>query len=382
MILQIPFHYEVSGRKKGNLRPSTYTVWETTEIDIRVVSTEDAAVAVTWDDRYPEDLLPDPYARREWGPYNADGNAHTVLFEDEHWLALDESANTWRDEDNTPLAGPFEPFSVDRLLERIVDQGASALFKVKGYDARARRQIEQHGNDGLSMFEAGYTSGRRKKLEELSRLSETLIVVDGRLHTRCCEPKLWIMLGTTSHDRTSSGQSYHVAVVRTDVRQPRIREERVVTPEGRLYFGLGEVEQVLRIASEHHGRYSYTVGNAHNIAAAPAVVDPRGYDQSEHLAARIKEQAGKFQSFMHSKTIGPLPNSTIRSYADFLDGLDTINTPEGIALLENAAVDLHQAFSDRQHPHRDGEGLLARLVTLLESREVDMDIVVDRGWTP
>jgi hypothetical protein len=57
MLFNVPVAYKVKGTPKGKRNETNEQFWEYVEVDIPVLTEEAAPVAVTWDDRYPNDLI-------------------------------------------------------------------------------------------------------------------------------------------------------------------------------------------------------------------------------------------------------------------------------------------------------------------------------------
>lgn len=371
MILDIPFRYEISGRKHGNVRYGDYQVWETMPIEIREVSPREAPLAVSWDDRFPEGMLLDAYARAEWGPHSLAGDAHTVFFDDSHWVALNADVS---------IVGPadtgYGPCLTDDIAAQIVHEKDCDLFQVREFDTRARRQVVEHGNDGHSMFSHVKYSHRRQTIGLRQKIAHDLISVDGRLYRKCDEPKLWLMVGTTHHDRTSSGERYRTAVMRVESKVSRTRKERTITPGGRLYFSVGEAHELHAFAAQYNeGRSQLSVAmTARNHHALPVVHQDHSIDEEAHATQRIEAAANDFLALAKDYKIGSIPRATAYLLLDLEGHLNVISEPDGLAAFEETVSRLRQDMLAPQHPLNRGLRYLDEMSTLLDSRNIDIAI--------
>ena len=380
MIIDMPFRYFVDGTRKGRLRPSQYAVWETTQVEIREISGSDAPVAVSWNDSFPDLLRADQYAPTEWGQHNADGNAHTVMFEGSHWVALDNSANTFN-----PAAGPYGPCLTHEVARGLERDGSCDLFGLEEdkFDRKARKQIADNPDNGHETFDTVKTSSRQRSLKALRVQGASLISVDGRLYQRCREPQLWIMQGTVHQDRTTAGETFQVALVRVDVHGRPRSNRRAITPGGRHYFGLGEIDEVLRLASEFHegGRYA-DVADARNETTQPVISHHHAFDEDANRLGRVADLGQQVVNYMDGRRYRDIPRATVRLLADFEDAIEALGSGEGLALFEEAAARLHENISVADHPQHSAMQFLSPLVEILDSRDISLDLDVNRSPAP
>ncbi|MCS4089626.1 hypothetical protein [Rhizobium sp. BK176] len=368
MIVNVPFKYEVEGRREGRQRNGTYDVWEIAEMDLRVVSPEDAPVAVSWDDRLPDFLRIDQYAAAEWGSHSVDGSAHTVHFENSHWVALNEAENRWA----APF-GAYGPLKFDDLIRRIETHGECPVLGPYGFDSKAKKQVEACRNDGHYMFDDIKKSNRDYKLRQLIKKASPLIVVGDRLYRKCLEPRLWIMKGTVNANRTTAGESYHVALVRVTTDHEHEQHHRRIDWNGRKAFGLNEIDVALSHAAEFNKfRYNAPAADARNKNARPVITHIMAFDEAAHLRGRIHQLHSRLVDGFLRVEIGQTARSTLRCFVDLDEGLLELKTATGLARYEEAALRIQK---DLSNPHNNQHNLLRfadELVEVLENRNIDI----------
>lgn len=373
MIINVPIKFNVEGLRKGRQRSGGYDVWELAELDIPVVSASDAPVAVSWDDRFPELLRPDQYAPIEWGCHSVDGSAHTVFYDNSHWLALNASDNAW-----APDAGPYGPFLFDDLLRKLASEGECPVLDSHGYDTKAKRQVEECGNDAHEMFWDVKSSTRERRLRDLTKRASNLIIVDDRMYRRCIEPQFWIMRGIVSANRTSAGDSYYVAIVRVATDEAAAKTPSCMPFAGRKTFGLGEFDEISAHArSFNERRYYGAQANTINDAARPAITHTMAFDEAAHIRSRVRELYAALSKEFMPIPLGQMAKSTTRRFLDLDDLLAGIGTEEGLLKFEEAAFALHSDLSSIHNKQHRLSSLTEDLVDVLENRDIAIGNTID-----
>lgn len=378
MIINVPFKFNVQGLRKGRQRNSSYEVWELAELDVPVVSVDDAPVAVSWDDRFPELLRPDQYAPAEWGCHSADGSAHTVYHDNSHWIALNASDNAWASE-----PGPYGPFLFDELVRKLIADGECPLLGTHGYDTKAKRQVEECGNDAHELFYDVTSSTREHRLRDLTRKASNLIVVGDRIYRKCIEPQFWITKGIVSTNRTSAGDSYYVAIVRVATDEAAHKQHCCMTFSGRRTFSLGEVDEVIAHARSFNQRRHFgPQANIINDAARPAITHTMAFDEAAHIRSRVRELYAPLSKEFLAIPLGHMAKSTTRRFLDLDDLLAGIGTEEGLLKFEEAASALHSDLSSVHNKQHRLSSLTEDLVDILENRDIAIGNTIDPvKWT-
>ncbi|MCV9963574.1 hypothetical protein OIU34_16850 [Pararhizobium sp. BT-229] len=373
MIINVPFKFQVDGLRKGRQRNASYEVWELAELDIPVVSVDDAPVAVSWDDRFPELLRPDQYAPAEWGCHSADGSAHTVYHDNSHWVALNASDNAW-----ASAPGPYGPFLFDELVRKLAADGECPVLGSHGYDTKAKRQVEECGNDAHELFYDVSRSTREHRMRDLAKKASNLIVVEDRVYRRCIEPQFWIMKGIVSTNRTSAGDSNYVAIVRVATDEAAAKTHSCMPFSGRKTFGLGEFDEISGHARSfnEHRRYREQA-NIINDAARPAITHTMAFDEAAHIRSRVRELwTSLAQEFMPIQ-LGQMAKSTIRRFLDVDDLLQGIGSEEGLLRFEEAAFQLQADLSNVHNKQHRLSSIAEELVEVLENRDIGIGNTID-----
>jgi hypothetical protein len=373
LIINVPFKFNVQGLRKGRQRNSSYEVWELAELDVPVVSVDDAPVAVSWDDRFPELLRPDQYAPAEWGCHSADGSAHTVYHDNSHWVALNASDNAWASD-----PGPYGPFLFDELVRKLAADGECPVLGSHGYDTKAKRQVEECGNDAHELFYDVTSSTREHRLRDLTRKASNLIIVDNRMYRRCIEPQFWIMRGIVSSNRTSAGDSNYVAIVRVATDEAAVKTHSCVPFAGRKTFGLGEFDEISAHArSFNERRYYGEQADAINGAARPAITHTMAFDEAAHIRSRVRELWALLAKEFMPIQLGQMAKPTIRRFLDLDDLLAGIGTEEGLLKFEEAVFALHSDLSSVHNKQHRLSSLTEDLVDILENRDIAIGNAID-----
>ncbi len=373
MIIHVPFKFKVEGLRKGRQRSGRYDVWEIAEIDIPIVSPDDAPVAVTWDDHFPEFLAVDRHAASEWGCHGNDRAAHTVYFDNSHWVALNTSDNQW-----SPDPGPYPPCLFDELVRKLAAENECPLLGSHGYDAKARRLVESCGNDAHELFYDVDVSTKPHRLRDLTRKASSLIVVGDRLYRRCEEPQFWIMQGTVNSDRTTAAASYQVAIVRVTTDEAAAKTPRALIFSGRKKFGLGEFDEALGYARQFNdGRRHGEMANRMNEARRPAISHTMAFDEATHIRSRVREIYATLTQEFLPLTLGQMSKGTTRRFLDLDDLLPGINSEEGLSKFEEALFQLHSDLSSVQNKQHRLSTITKELVEILENRDIGIGNVID-----
>lgn len=373
MIMSVPFKFQVTGLRKGRQRNSTYGVWELAELDIPVVSVDDASVAVSWDDRLPDFLRLDQYAPGEWGCHSTDGSAHTVYHANSHWIALNASDNEW-----SPDPGPYGPFLFDELVRRIATDGDCPLLASHGYDTQAKRQVESCGNDAHELFYDVNSSTRNHRLRDLAKKASSLIVVGDRLYRRCEEPQFWIMQGTVNSDRTTAGDASQVAIVRVATEEASGKRPRFLTLSGRNRFSLGEFDEALALATSfNEGRRHGDRADRINEERRPSTTHTMAFDEDAHLRSRVRQICATLTQEFLPIPLGQMAKPTIRRFLDLDDLLLGIGSEEGLSKFEEAAVQLQADLSSVHHKQHHLASITDELVEVLENRDIGIASTID-----
>lgn len=368
MMLTVPFKFNVTGRMKGRQREITYEMWETIDLDIPIVSETDAPVAVVWNNTFPEDLLIDQCARDEWGPYDADGPSHTVIYDDSHWLALKLADNEW-----SPDPSPSGPCVFDDVAHRILETGSCPLLDLHGIDRKVRKQIEACQNDAHRLFDEVASSTRAAALRKLQRAAENLIAVENRLYRKCMEPYLWVMRGVTHRNRTTASDSYRTAVLRVSTDEKDSVTPHRIDIERRDRFSLGEVDMVLDFTNRYNeGKWLGQQVNVLNHEHKPQMLHHLCFDENAHLRKRIRQIFTQLAGEFLRITLGEIPMNTIRCIADLDARFAQLDTEEGLALFEESALRMQEYLSNPYHPQRHVDSIANDLVTLLEERNISI----------
>lgn len=374
MIINVPFSYQVEGRRAGRQRNGTHDIWELAELDILVVSPEDAPVAVSWDDRLPEILRVDQYASKDWGSHSVDGSAHTVYFENSHWVALNAHENQW-----APLDGPYPALNFDDLVRRIETKGECPLIGTHGYDAKARKQVEECRNDGHYLFDDIKSSNRDYNLRQLNKKAAPLIVVGDRLYRKCLEPRLWLMQGTVNANRTTAGEGYQIALVRVTTSHAHEKHHRLIAWDGRKAFGLNEIDLAISYAADFNKyRNNAEAADTLNRNARPAITHIMAFDEAAHFRGRIHQLHSTLVDKFLPIQLGQIARSTHRCFIDLDEASLELKSSEGLARYEDAALRMQK---DLSNPHNQQHNLLRHaddLVELLENRNIDIGDAIDR----
>jgi hypothetical protein len=377
MIINVPFSYQVEGRRDGRQRNGTHEIWELAELDIRVVSPEDAPIAVSWDDRLPEILRIDEYAAQDWGSHSVDGSAHTVYFENSHWVALNAHENQW-----SPQYGPYAALNFDDLVRRIETGGECPLMGTHGYDAKAKKQVEECRNDGHYLFADIKISNRDYRLRQLNKKASPLILVGDRLYRKCLEPRLWLMKGTVHSDRTTAGDSYQVALVRVTTGHEHEQHHRRIDWNGRKAFGLNEIDLAISYAAafnEH--RVNAEAAATINRNARPVITHIMAFDEAAHLRGRIRQLHSRLVDKFLPIQLGQLARSTHRRFLELDDASLELKTAEGLDRFEDAALRMQKDLSNPQNKQHNLLFIADELVELLENRDIDIGHSIERKRT-
>lgn len=370
MIFDIPYRYYVTGTKHGNARPNDYDVWETMPLEIREVSPDDAPLAISWDDRFPENMFLDRHARQEWGHHGDDGHAHTVYFEDSHWVAL--NAHLTR---RAPAHMPHPPYTLADVARHLEENQENLLFRMNGFDRRARRMIDDTDNDGLSRFSHIKHSVREASRERLRQTIAQFIGVNGRVYQKCDEPRLWLLTGITHHDRTTCDSKYRVAAVRVTTDHSRKITGTEVTPGGRTYFGIDEIDEVMAYAREHNERCGTALAaemTRINERRRPVIHLDHSVDMEANLVSRMVDATRVFLRAAKSSRIDALPNSTVYLLLDIEGYLGSLSDEVSISEFEDAVTSLRSELSNPTHALQKSAHNLDAVAVLLDSRVVDL----------
>ncbi|MBY3433343.1 hypothetical protein HFN89_04100 [Rhizobium laguerreae] len=375
MIVSVPFQYRVEGLREGRQRNGTHDVWELAELDIRVVSSEDAPIAVSWEDRLPDMLRIDPHAPGDWGCHSVDGSAHTVFYENSHWVALNADQNMWAAE-----PGPYAAFTFDDLVRRIERSGDCPVMDTAGYyDGKARKQVEACRNDGHYMFSDIKSSTRDHRLRGLNKKASSLIMVGDRLYRKCLEPRLWLMKATVHADRTTAGQSHDVALVRVTIGHEHEQHHRRVDMHGRKTLGLNECDLAISLAAEfNRWRTHAAAADAVNQNRRVAVTHMLAFDEDAHLRDRVRQLHSRIVEQFLPIPIGQMAKSTLRCFVELDDAQLDLKTTEGLALFEEAALRMQK---DLSNPHNNQHKLLPladELVEVLDNRNIDLGETIEK----
>lgn len=373
MIIKVPFKFNVEGLREGRQRNGKYEVWEIAEIDIPVVSSADAPVAVTWDDHFLEFLAVDRFAAAEWGSHGNDRAAHTVYYDNSHWIALNESDNQW-----SPDPGPYPPCLFDDVVRKLATESECPLLGSHGFDAKAKRQVESCGNDAHDLFWDVTGSTREHRLRDLAKKASDLIVVDDRMYRRCIEPHFWIMQGTVHSDRTTAAASYQVAIVRVTTDEAAAKTPRALIFSGRKKFGLGEFDEALAHArrfneDRRHGERADRI----NEARRPTITHTMAFDESAHVRSRVRELYATISKEFLMIPLGQMAKSTTRRFLDVDDLLREIGTDEGLLKFEEAAFALHSELSSIHNKQHHLSSLTEDLIDILENRDISIGDTID-----
>jgi len=374
MIVEVPITFPVTGRKKGNQRVLDYNVWETIEIDIPVVSTEDAPVAVRWNNRFPEELLVDEYSRDEWGHHDPDGFSHTVMYGDFHWEPLNNAHNEW-----CPVGGTSPPLLVDEMVEGLARHGEMPLIGLTGFDRKARASVEESGNDPFYLFDRAVAHGRERAVLATRERFAKLICVEGRLYRKCEEPFLWLMKGTTVPNRTTAPADTEVALVRVCTGKAPAPQHRVLRFGNRTRWSLAEERDVLNAAGTYNStsRRREEAGRI-NGGLGLEVVHQHAFDADAHLRRRIGEMFMDLLKAFNPVPFGKLPMRTTACLVTLDDAYRRIGTEEGLSAFEDAVRDLHAQLSNDRHDQHEHAWKAKEMVELLEGRDVSLALEMER----
>jgi hypothetical protein len=373
VIINVPLKFHVDGLRKGRQRNSRYEVWEVAELGIPLVSVNDAPVAVSWDDRFPELLRPDQYAPADWGCHSADGSAHTVFYDNSHWVALNASDNEW-----AAPPGPYGPLLFDELVGKLTADGESPQFSSHGYDAKARRQVEECGNDAHDMFYDVKSSTRDRIRRSLAKNASNLMVSGDRLYRRCIEPQLWIMRGIVSSNRTSSGEGTHVALVRVATDEAAAKRPCSLTFSGRNKFGLGEFDEVITHTRSFNDRRRFgEQADIINDAVRPVITHTMAFDEAAHLRSRVRQLCATLTQEFLPIPLGQMAKSTVRRFLDLDDLLLGIASEEGLSKFEGAAVQLQVDLASVHNQQHRLSSITDELVEILENRDIGIGNTID-----
>jgi hypothetical protein len=373
LIINVPFKFQVDGLRKDRQRAAKYEMWEIAEIDIPVISEDDAPVAVTWDDRFPELLRPDRYAPAQWGSHSADGSAHTVYYDNSHWVALNDSSNSW-----SPGPGSYDPLFFDGLARKLAVEGECPVLGSHGYDAKAKKQVAECNNDVQELFWDVNHSTREHRLRDLLNKASDLIVVGERLYRKCIEPQFWIMEGIVSPDRTTAGEITRVALLRlaTDDNASKIPCRLIFSD--RKTYSLGEIDEAITVTRSFNERRRYGVeADLINEAGRPLISHTMAFDEATHIRSRTRELYGPLAKEFWQIPLGQMTKSTSRLFLTLDDLLTGIGDEEGLLKFEEAAFALHSDLLNTKSAQHRLSSLTEDLVDLLENRDISIGSAID-----
>ena len=243
MILQIPFEFWIWGTKRGNRRTAQYDMWEIADLDIDVIDPSDATLAVSWDDRLPEGFVLSPEDRKLWGCHSIDGNAHTVLHDNSHWVRLLESEVSWKSD-----RGGFQPLTPENMMSHLEQEGSLQLFEINNFKAKQRRSVDAHFNDATGEFLEIRKSQRQTALHEMQKKAAKLAIVDGCLYQRLSPPVIEPFFIILKLEVSPTG-SAPVALVKMITSYEGYDKDRTV---GRGRYAVSEFDAALADAAEYN----------------------------------------------------------------------------------------------------------------------------------
>jgi hypothetical protein len=248
-----------------------------------------------------------------------------------------------------------------------------------GYDAKARKQVEESHNDGHYLFDDIQSSNRDYNLRQMNKKSNPLIVVGDRLYRKCLEPRLWLMQGTVHADRTTAGKRYQVALLRVTTGHEHENHHRRIDWKGRKVFGLNEVDLAISYAAEFNEyRFNAEAATIINFNARPAVTHIMAFDEAAHLRSRIHQLHSRIVDKFLPVTIGQMAKSTLRRFVELDDALLDIKTADGLARFEEAAVRMQKDLSNPQNTQHSILWVADELVDLLENRNIDIGDAIEQ----
>lgn len=205
MLFRVPLAYTVTGTPKGKLKETRDQFWEYAEVDIPVISDEEAPVAVVWDDTVPEDMR-NLFDKDKWESVKrpgqesndptrthrtpADGIHMTRLRDGEHFIRT-----VLADDYNSPVAA----LTPDRLAAYLTPGPHSRFFgqdNIYSANQGAERPVEATPYRADRPFTSTFTEAHAA----LSRAASAYMIVDGEIFERSSEPVITVESYLASDD--------------------------------------------------------------------------------------------------------------------------------------------------------------------------------------
>jgi hypothetical protein len=277
MLFRLAQQYVIRGIKKGNRSLRDHYVIETMEMDIPVVSADDAPVAVMWND-----AVPVAFPRGNdtiWRAYSADGQQHTRWYMGSHWKRCLES-----DLIESHVTRAVPPLTVDALVANIEDQGGNLLTGASTF----RYQPEKRGteiHDPLGHFSSIEKSDRDTALAKIEEQSADLMIVDDVVYVRCAEPKVCVI--KEREERFNNGpKARQFLKVLTSAREIADAQSRYTANQFQLAVDDLHLFSDRALAASHE-------------AVAVNVAMPETIDDEAHMVAQLEDRVDEVYQMLH-----------------------------------------------------------------------------------
>jgi hypothetical protein len=325
MIFEVPFRYAISGQKEGNAISSSARRWEVARVEVHAVSADEAPMVMAWVER---DVM------RRWmgaadkaDPIIAeDGTQHVRLFDGRYWTPMLGAAITG---DGNLRA------SADDLYRAILGGTAVGGFAVPPEYSPTRAMGD--GSDPYAGYVTVRSSDREQELARIARSFEDLLVVDGQLYQLAAEPKIVVRMTTFELQRVGSGtKSVYMGHV---IRIVADRDFQLDTSSA--LFPIDRFSEAMSYCRRRNGHVIRKEDfNSFNERREPTIQFPDHVERPDSSLALLETYATAFVNSFEKIPPREVSTDHIRRYADIRDGLQSLPSEEGVAMMEAAATSL------------------------------------------
>nr|WP_250807784.1 hypothetical protein [Neorhizobium tomejilense] len=364
MIFEIPFKYEISGRKEGRELNSKSARWEFARIDVPNVSSDDAPIVVEWTEA--DDLQRSSFNADKAPVLADDGRQHVRYYDGRHWLPVLASHVARNGYNHRLGASQFSYFI--RNGDTI-----GALAPPMDYQ---RRPIPKGNDDPYAGYATVNSSNRNENIAQIAKAYEDFLVVDDMVYTLAAEPKIVARMTTFDIERAHGRMGYMGTALEI------VADKDFVLDSDCALFPIDRFD----VAISHTRRKNARIlqkdeFNAYNLRREPTVNYPDHAEKEDNSVAVIETYARSFVSTFEKIPGNELDTSSIRLYADIRDGLALLPDEEGVAMIDRAAAAL---LETERNPQRGGIWpkcfvFLRGVVETAAARPVEIELAIPRG---
>jgi hypothetical protein len=356
MLINLPVDYEISGKKIGNKHPASYQVREIQRIEITEVSEHYAPVAVSWLDRFPTGAQFHLEMQKSWGVAHAEGAAHTVFYNNQHWRSL-HVGNMERQP--TLQYRECETLTAEFLQAHLEGGYASELITTQWVSLDERRLHAPDYRDPSELF-SEISSTERSQLKRNAERASKLIIVNGRLYQQCKEPVIFL-------------QQTHIVINQRVVDPMLLRVcpgDHVPSNASHVYSLTDYNEALQRVRSQANG-YGIYDEMADNFAQySPTIFLPESVDHDSNRRQRVINDFGKFFGNIRNADYGSFSREERFLLADLERTLFVPEDEFNLFDVGDAASNLLNHVREKKSPIARKTYMIEEIVNYTENSEI------------